>query len=65
MDKLKQQALQTTKEIVVKFVETGRISPGNFSEHFAPIYREVLRTISGQYDGEAYVPEQDDDGERD
>ena len=48
MDKLKQQALQVTKEIVVKFVETGRISPGNFSEHFAPIYREVLRTIRGE-----------------
>jgi hypothetical protein len=45
MDKLEQMALQTTKEIVVKFVETGRISPSNFTEHFAPIYREVLRTI--------------------
>lgn len=48
MDKLKQQALQVAKEIVVKFVETGRISPGNFSEHFSPIYHEVLRTISSE-----------------
>lgn len=48
MDKLKQQALQVAKEIVVKFVETGRISPGNFSEHFSPIYHEVLRTISNE-----------------
>ncbi len=45
MDKSRQQALQVAKEIVVKFVETGRISPTNFSEHFAPIYNEVLRTI--------------------
>ena len=53
MDKLEQMALQTTKEIVVKFVETGRISPSNFTEHFAPIYREVLRTIS---EGETGAP---------
>jgi hypothetical protein len=46
MDKLKAAALQTAKEIVVKFVETGRISPANFAENFAPIYNEVLRTIS-------------------
>jgi hypothetical protein len=47
VDKTTLQALQITKEIVVKFVETGRISPGNFAEHFGPIYREVLRTIGG------------------
>ena len=46
MDKLHSQALQVAKEIVVKFVETGRISPGNFAEHFGPIYAEVLRVIS-------------------
>ncbi|NJB68220.1 hypothetical protein GGQ74_001893 [Desulfobaculum xiamenense] len=46
MDKLQQQALQVTKEIVVKFIETGRISPTNFSEFFSSIYREVLATIS-------------------
>ena len=46
MDKLRSQALQVAKEIVVKFVETGRISPGNFAEHFGPIYEEVLRVIS-------------------
>lgn len=45
VDKLKTQALQVAKEIVVKFIETGRISPANFAEHFGPIYREVLRTI--------------------
>ncbi len=34
VDKTTLQALQITKEIVVKFVETGRISPANFNEHF-------------------------------
>lgn len=46
MEKRENLALQVTKEIVVKFVETGRISPGNFTENFGPIYEEVLRVIS-------------------
>lgn len=46
MEKLQKQALQVTKEIVVKFIETGRISPTNFSEYFSQIYNEVLATIS-------------------
>ncbi len=46
MDKIQKQALQVTKEIVVKFIEIGRISPNNFDQFFAPIYSEVLRTIS-------------------
>lgn len=45
MDKDRAQALQVTKEIVVKFVETGRVSPTNFADYFGPIYREVLKTI--------------------
>jgi hypothetical protein len=44
--KLHKQALQVTKEIMVKFIEVGRISPSNFDQFFAPIYREVLRTIT-------------------
>lgn len=46
MDKLKTMALQTAKEITVKFIEAGRVSPTNFSEYFAPIYNEILRTIA-------------------
>ena len=45
MNKTETQALQVTKEIMVKFIEVGRISPTNFSEHFATIYNEVLRTV--------------------
>jgi len=46
VDKMEALALQVAKEIVVKFVETGRISPGNFAEHFGPIFEEVLRVIN-------------------
>ncbi|MDR1488876.1 MAG: hypothetical protein LBS65_00085 [Desulfovibrio sp.] len=48
MEKDVREALQVTKEIVVKFIETGRISPANFSGSFPEIYRVVLATISGQ-----------------
>jgi len=40
MDSLEKQALQVAKEIVVKFIEVGRISPANFAEHF---FRDLRR----------------------
>lgn len=46
MNKTRQMALQVAKEIVVKFIEIGRISPNNFDQFFSSIYFEVLRTIS-------------------
>jgi len=46
LDKTKKEALQVAKEIVVKFIETGRISPNNFPEFFDTIYNEVLKTIT-------------------
>ena len=39
------EALQVTKEIIVKFIETQRISPSNFAEHFPAIYKIVLDTL--------------------
>jgi len=48
MNKTKQMALQVAKEIVVKFIEIGRISPNNFDQFFSSIYHEVLSTISDE-----------------
>lgn len=53
MDTIQKMAVQTTKEIVVKFIEIGRISPGNFEQFFSPIYQEVLRTLSGDQSRES------------
>lgn len=39
------EAVQVTKEIVVKFIETQRISPSNFAEVFPAIYKVVLSTL--------------------
>ncbi len=46
MDQLQKLTLQVAKEIVVKFIEVGRISPANFAEHFGPIYDEILGTVN-------------------
>lgn len=48
MDKTSKQALQVTKEIMVKFIEVGRVSPANFSEIFPKIYSDVLQAVNTQ-----------------
>ena len=45
MDKLHKEALQVSKEIVVKFIEAGRVSPANFAEVFPSIHKVVRETI--------------------
>ena len=40
-------ALQITKEIIVKFIEVGRISLTNFHEFFPHIFEEVAKTLPG------------------
>ncbi len=40
-----EQILRATKEIVVKFIETGRVSPTGFPEAFKAIYWAVDQTV--------------------
>jgi hypothetical protein len=47
MATIDEQILRTTKEIVVKFIECGRISPSSFHETFKDIYRTVEKTTKG------------------
>lgn len=46
MERLEKEVLQVSKEIAVKFIETQRISPTNFSEIFPNVYRVVLETVT-------------------
>lgn len=46
MEKDAKEALQVTKEIVVKFIESSRVSPVNFAEIFPAVYQVVLETIT-------------------
>ncbi len=45
MDKVHKETLQVTKEIIVKFIETGRVSPVNFQEIFPAVYTVVRQTL--------------------
>ncbi len=47
MDKADEQILRAAKEIVVKFIETGRVSPTTFPETFRTIYLAIEEMVSG------------------
>lgn len=51
-----EKILRLTKEIVIKFIELGRVSPSNFEEQFKSIFWTIKNTvvnaqISGWEDG--------------
>lgn len=37
--------LKVAKEVVVKFIEVGRLSPSNFDETFQQIYKSVRDAV--------------------
>lgn len=43
---LEEHILRASKEIVVKFIEVGRLSPTNFAETFKSIYQAIETTVS-------------------
>ena len=47
MSSLDELILRSTKEIVVKFIETGRLGPAGFHETFKSIYQTVEETVKG------------------
>jgi hypothetical protein len=51
MASMDEQILRASKEIVVKFIESGRISPAGFPENFKNIYHAVNDTVkrAGKY----------------
>ena len=45
MKSIDEQILRATKEIIVKFIEMGRLSPSNIHESFKDIYAVVNETV--------------------
>lgn len=39
---------KVAKEIVVKFIEVGRMTPASFEDDFARVYRAVERAVRGR-----------------
>jgi len=55
MASIDEQILRVTKEIVVKFIEAGRVSPTGFNDTFKSVYNTVEETVKGSEE----APEQD------
>ena len=45
MKSIDEQILRSTKEIIVKFIEMGRLSPSNLHESFKDIYATINETV--------------------
>ncbi len=45
MKSIDEQILRATKEIVVKFIEMGRLSPSNIHETFKDTYATINETV--------------------
>jgi hypothetical protein len=45
MKSMDEQILRTTKEIVVKFIELGRLSPASVHESFRDIHTTISETV--------------------
>jgi hypothetical protein len=59
MASIDEQVLRAAKEIVVKFIEGGRVSPTGFSEIFKDIYTTVEETVKGPKENPGQKSESD------
>ena len=50
MASVNEQILRASKEIVVKFIETGRVSPTGFPELFKTVYNTIEETVKSSPD---------------
>jgi hypothetical protein len=48
MASIDEHILKATKEIVVKFIECGRLSPTGFAETFLNVYKTVDETVKSR-----------------
>lgn len=46
MASMDEQILRAAKEIVVKFIETGRVSPTGFTDTFQNVYGTIAETVN-------------------
>jgi hypothetical protein len=64
MASMDEQILKAAKEIVVKFIETGRLSPTAFPEVFQNIYQTVADTVAANSPPEPLEPEKTEPGKK-
>ncbi len=47
MASVEEQILRTAKEVIVKFIEVGRVSPNTFDEFFRKVYHTINDSVKG------------------
>ncbi len=52
MKSMDEQILRATKEIVVKFIELGRLSPATVHESIRDIHATIRETVKGGMDSD-------------
>ncbi len=57
MGSIDEQVLKTAKEVVIKFIECGRLSPSGFAETFQSIYKTVDDTVKARVTQPATPPQ--------
>lgn len=57
MASMDEHILKAAKEIVVKFIECGRLSPSGFAETFQSIYKTVDETVKAHVTPPDKAPE--------
>ncbi|MDY0361709.1 MAG: hypothetical protein RBR08_09665 [Desulforegulaceae bacterium] len=45
MTKIDEQILKAAKEVIVKYIEVGRVSPAAFHENFQKVYKGIYDTV--------------------
>lgn len=50
MKSVDEHILRATKEIIVKFIEMGRMSPSNVHESFKDVYKTINDTVKKNLD---------------
>lgn len=56
MASIDEQILRTAKEVVVKFIEAGRVSPAGFAETFRTVYDTIDQTVRKIEDADTNEP---------
>ncbi|MBW1973972.1 MAG: hypothetical protein JRI45_00150 [Deltaproteobacteria bacterium] len=56
-----ERILKVAKEVIIKFIELGRISPSNFETHFSEIFWAIKKTLVNArvVDPEKFLEEKD------
>jgi len=44
----KEAIIKVAKEVAIKFIEVGRLTPSNFNETFKDLYTGIKATIRGE-----------------